>query len=138
MAEFLSREWLVELDAAARASDRLAALAPDTTFVVEQRVTRGPRGDVIYQLVVDRDGGRVETGSSCPPDIVLLTDYETGLALHRGDVNAQAAIASGRLKLRGEIDRLLGRAETLRALDDVFASVRAHTTPVAPGSGDHQ
>jgi hypothetical protein len=138
VTEFLSREWLAELDAAARASDRLATLAPDTTLVVEQRVSGGPHGDVTYQLVIDRDGGRVETGSPGAPDIVLLTDYETGLALHHGEVNAQAAIAGRRMKLRGDIERLLGRAEALRALDDVFASVRAHTTAVAPGSGDHQ
>jgi hypothetical protein len=138
VTEFLSREWLAALDAVARQSDRLAALALDTTFVIEQRVSGGPDGEVTYQVVIGRDGASVVPGSESAPDIVLSTDYGTALALHRGEANAQSAVAEGRIKLRGEVGSLFGRGDALNALDDVFAAVRAGTTVSAPGSGGHR
>jgi hypothetical protein len=136
--EFLSREWLAALDDAARGSDRLASLAGGGVFVIEQRVTGGPAGEVAYQVVLDGDGGRVVSGAANAPDVIVLTDYATGLALHRGETNAQHAFAAGRMKVRGEIGRLLDRADALRALDDVFASVRARTTASTPDADAHR
>ena len=138
VVEFLSREWLAALDVVARESDQLRALAQDSPFVIEQHVSGGPNGDVTYQIIINEGGASVAAGSQAEPDIVLLTDYGTALALHRGEANAQHAVAEGRIKLRGEVGNLLGRADALSALDDVFASVRAETTVSAPAPGDHR
>jgi hypothetical protein len=152
VAEFLSTEWLAALDAAARGAPQLAACAPGAPFVLEQRVSvaghdddgGGDSGDdvgedeVVYQIVLAPGGARVVSGRAGEPDLVLLTDVATAGALARGERNAQSVLAEGRLRVRGDLRALTRRAEALRAIDDVFASVRAETTYTGGADPSHR
>jgi putative sterol carrier protein len=128
MAEFLSPEWVDELDAAARASESLAARTRDLTFTVQQIVQDTPRGDVHYYLTADDNSVRVRTGSVDSPDLTLIADYGVARAISAGTGNAQEALAAGRLKIEGGLALLLGNEGVFAALEDVFASVRGQTT----------
>jgi hypothetical protein len=128
VAEFLSPEWVAALDAAARGATTLAAGAPGTPFVVEQRVVMPDGSEHAHHLVLAAEGARVELGRAPHPDIVLQTDWETARGLARGLVNAQHALAAGRLRVGGTIEALVDRGEALRVLDDVFRAVRDTTT----------
>ena len=127
MAEFLSAAWIAELDAAARAADDLVV---DPPFVVEQVVRDTAAGEVRYRVRIGPDGASVDavTDPSDPPDLALVTDWETAAELHRGRLRAQDALARGSLKVRGRPEVLAGRAELLGRLDAVFAPVRGGTT----------
>jgi hypothetical protein len=128
VAEFLSAEWVAALDAAARTSSHLARCAGETQFVLEQRVSL-PNGRVVaHHLLFAPDGARARPGEAAQADIVLLTDLATAIALARGSANAQRVLTSGALRVRGDLDTLLSRADAFRALDDVFAAVRRATT----------
>jgi putative sterol carrier protein len=134
MSVFLSPEWIRELDQAARASDALKRSADTDTLVVEQRVTGGPTGDVTYHVVLG-PAARVESGTAHSPDVILITDYDTASAVQAGSLNAQRAIAAGRMKVHGHMGVLLRHAEALRAVGDIFRDVRAATeAPSAPES----
>lgn len=133
--------WLNELDRAVRASTTVSALAP---IVIEQVVSEVPgRGEVRYRIVVDDDGARVAEsvvpsgdmpGGVVPerPDVRLITDFDTAVAIALGRVNAQIALARGRLRLGGDVDALVRRADALTALDDATAALRAATTYPSP------
>jgi len=62
----------------------------------------------------------------------LTTDYPTAVAIARGRENAQIALARGRLRLGGDVDALVKRADALGALDDATAALRAATTYPSP------
>jgi hypothetical protein len=128
VAEFLSVAWLQELDSVARESADLTDLGRSAPLVIEQRVTGTPHGEVAYHVVVDPQGARVVAGRAPNAQITLTTDFVTASAIHRGDLNAQRALNAGMLKIGGEAVELIGRGDALRALHDVFASVRATTT----------
>ena len=81
-----------------------------------------------YHLVFTIEGLRVVPGAAQDADVSLATDLDTAARLARGETNAQQALAAGRFRVRGNIDTLTRRAAGLRALDDVFAAVRAETT----------
>jgi SCP-2 sterol transfer family len=124
--EFLSDEWLAALDSSARAAPPVPGAAP---FVLEQIVTdTNGRRLVAYQVVFDDTGMRVDSGSTAPADVVFVTDIATAAAIARGTTNAQRALAAGRFQVRGNTETLVARAGALRALDGVFAAVRAETT----------
>ncbi|MGQ0823816.1 MAG: acyl-CoA dehydrogenase family protein [Actinomycetota bacterium] len=126
MSEFLSGEWLAQLDAAARAGAPCSISAP---FTVEQVVVDIPgRGEVRYRLRFDREGMRVSGEITTIPDLTLIADYATAVALSRGALNAQHALAQGRLRLRGHVDALVRNADALSRAADSFGSVRAQTT----------
>jgi hypothetical protein len=134
VAVFLSDEWVRELDAAARVSTRVADLAVEGPVVVEEHVTNGPHGEARFHVVLDARGMRFNTGPAAQPDLTITIDYETAVALQRGETNAQHSLVSGRMKLRGDLGRLVRRADALSALGDVFASVRGATTlPITEG-----
>ncbi len=125
MAEFLSPDWIAELDTAARRATLPAGLG---ALVVEQVVRDGPRGEVRYHLRFAADGLRVHAGAAPDPDVRFLTDYDSAAAMHRGELSVQEALARGRAKLQGPLEGLRGHEAALRDVDDVFAAVRATTT----------
>jgi putative sterol carrier protein len=130
--EFLSAEWIDALDAAARAAVLLDDAAASIT--VEQVVRDAPGGETRYHLRI-RDGrARVHGGPADAPDLRLFADYDLAVRLQRGELNAQEALAIGRLKIQGRFERLVRVDDALRALEDVFAPVRAATTYRGPGA----
>lgn len=133
MAEFLSPAWLTELDDAARASGYLAVSAGEP-LALEHEVRDSPHGDVRYHVTADASGTRFHRGPADAPTLTVVTDYATAIALHRGEINAQRAITTGRALVRGDLAGLVRHAEALSAIDDVFAKVRAATT-YAPEHG---
>src|SRR5438093_367842 len=93
VAEFLSDEWIAALDAAARATQ---VDAGDADSLAVEPVVRGVpgRGDVRYRVTCDtgvRAVTRSPDGESA--DVRIETDYATAVALARGQLNAQTALA---------------------------------------------
>jgi hypothetical protein len=132
MADFLSREWISELDAAARASGAHVGSA-DARLTIEQVVRDAPAGEVRYQIRFAAGTVRVVPGADEPADLVLVSDYASARGLHSGALSAQDALVRGGVKVRGNPDVLVRHSETLAALDDIFAEVRDRTTfPESP------
>ena len=134
MAEFLSDEWIRALGHAARAAGDSGT--GDDVLVVEPVVREVPgRGEVRYRVMCDTTVRDVTSGSDAPADVRLETDYPTAAALARGELNAQTALADGRLIVTGDVARLAGHASAVAKLGDLFAAVRASTTFPAPADG---
>jgi hypothetical protein len=123
MAAFLSDEWF---DALAAAAAR--ATPPADAAVAVGHVVRRRDGEVAWTLVL-RDGrATVERGTVEGADVVLHDDEETAAAIHRGELTAQEAVARGRLKVSGDVRRLVAATAALATLDGAFAKLRADTT----------
>ncbi|MGH8982579.1 MAG: SCP2 sterol-binding domain-containing protein [Acidimicrobiia bacterium] len=134
MAEFLSREWIVELDRAARASETVRTATRDVTATVQQIVPDAPNGAVEYHVTIDHGDVRIHAGAAEAPDLTLLVDYEVARAINDGTATAQHALASGRLKITGRVAAFAGRESAIAAIGDVFEAVRATTTYAEPTS----
>jgi putative sterol carrier protein len=125
--EFLSWEWIEALDAAARGAT-LPADAAAASIEVEQVVHDAPGGEVRYHLRLEGGRVRVHPGPAATPHLRLIADSDLAVRLQRGEINAQEALAAGRLKMQGQFAQLVRADEQLRSLEDVFAAVRAVTT----------
>ena len=126
MPRFLSPEWLDDLAAAA-----VGATGPDgSPFTVQQVVTHGdrPDDDVSWAITLGDGRIRVEPGRHDDPTITFTQDTDTASAIHRGDLSAQGAFMTGRLRVGGDVQVLLDRHADLAALDDVFGPLRHATT----------
>jgi putative sterol carrier protein len=132
VAEFLSAAWIEALDAAARAAT-LPEEAAGVTVTVEQVVRDAPGGECRYHLRIEDGHARVLRGPTAEPDLRLFADYDVAARIQRGELNAQHALAFGKLKVQGQFARLVRVDDALRALEDVFAPVRAATTYRDPG-----
>jgi len=128
MAEFLSPEWIAQLDSAARASEAVRAATRELSATVQQIVPDAPGGGVQYHVTIDHGHVRIQAGPAATPDLTLLVDYEIARAINDGTATAQHALASGRLKITGGVAALAGHGSALVAIGDIFGAVRATTT----------
>jgi hypothetical protein len=125
---FLSADWLRAFDEALRADEELGARFAANPIAIGQEITAGDAPAIRYVLVLDDSGGRIEAGpGAAPDDVTLVCDRETAAGLAQGALNAQRALTSGRLKLRGEVDRLAAASAALAGLGDLLAPLRANT-----------
>jgi hypothetical protein len=128
VAAFLSPAWLAALhDAAERAPGGVDGGADGPRLVVQQVVTGGPKGIVEYHVVVDGGATTVHAGRAPDPTITFTQDRDTAAAVSRGELSAQGAFMTGRIRVRGNLTELIERQGLLAGLDDVFASVRNMT-----------
>lgn len=115
--EFLSDEWVDALAATAAS----ASVADGAELSVRQVVD-----DAAWTVRVA--GGRVAVDRDATADVTLTTDRATAAALVRGELAAQDAFAAGRLRLGGDLTKLLAAADALGGLDAAYAQVRDTTT----------
>lgn len=99
-------------------------------LVLEQVVTGSPEGNVRYFVVVENGNARlVEPGFARQvADLTITTDWETAAAMAKGELATQAALMQGKLRMRGNLTKLAGRANELAGLDPIPEAVRRATT----------
>jgi hypothetical protein len=120
---FTSQEWLDAVIAALGAADARASLQ-GVVVTLQQIVTGGPEGEVRYWLAFadgDVEGGLGDAPSGA--DVTIAQDYETATALARGELNAQAAFMQGRLKITGNMGKLLQHQAALDALGSAMSTI---------------
>lgn len=100
----------------------------DVDVVVQQVVTGGPDGDVTYHVHLDRGAVHVRPGPADDPAVTFIQSWETAGAIARGELSAQGAFMTGRIRVRGDLAQLVAHSELLANVDDVFADLRAQTT----------
>ena len=123
MARFLSPEWAETVVEALNDSHDARQALKGVQFVLQQVVTGAPEGDVAYWTRFD--DGKVEggLGEAESADVTITQDYETAAALSRAELNAQAAFMQGKLKVTGNMGKLLQNQSALDALGPVMAGV---------------
>lgn len=123
MVTYLSAAWFRELGETSAPSD-----AP---VVLRQVVTGAPDGDVRFDVAVggseavivpvgDDDGPR-------EPDLTFISDYPTACAIASGRLSTHAALAAGRLRMRGDVSSVTRRAEAVGGIDPLPPALRAVT-----------
>ena len=128
MPRYLTDEWL---DAAQRSVESDASLADVTKNVqltVQQVVTGGPDGDAAYHVVIDDGTVRVVSGEAGDATVTFMQSWETATAIGRGELSAQGAFMTGRIRVRGDLPKLVEYGSLFGGVDDVFADLREQTT----------
>jgi putative sterol carrier protein len=124
---YLSLAWIRELTREVAESEPLAALAHDHSIGVTQVVLDGPEGDVMYHLQVGAGEASFGAGPADPEHVRMEQDWATAVAVASGELNAQEAFVTGRIRFFGDQQALIDAQPVFGALDNVFASVRQRT-----------
>jgi putative sterol carrier protein len=123
----LSLEWIDALTNAVADSAAMSDVAAAHTIGVTQLVTDGPEGDVVYHLQVGDGQARFGAGAAHPEDVRMEQSWDTACAVAQGQLNAQEAFITGRIRLHGDQQKLVGSQPVFAALDGVFNQVRTVT-----------
>jgi predicted lipid carrier protein YhbT len=131
---FLSDPWIEAMAAAARAS---SGPRVDPPLVMQQVVTTADGHEATWAVTLGAGIISVAAGRAPAPTVTFTQDVETAVAVNRGELSAQAAFMTGRLRVGGDVRVLLDRQEALAQVDDIFALVRSQTTyPDLDPTGD--
>jgi len=130
MLRFLSPAWIERLaDHQGSGTGEGDAREEDgPVIVLRQVVTATPEGvPASYDVVVSGGTCSLRAASEAPPDLTVRSSYDTACSLASGRLSAHAALASGLLRLSGDLTALARVAEQVGGIDPLPADLRAET-----------
>ena len=145
MPRYLSPEWVQEFDAAVsdhvlgEPGDATGLVGSSGTFTVRQLVTGAPGGDVVLVLRVEEGRLRLaleepaadgDAGGGAAPgaDVTVSLAYADAAALSAGDLPIGDALASGRIRVRGDLSVLVDAQRLLARGRELVAGLADRTT----------
>ena len=107
MAKFLSSEWAQEVTNTLNDHAGFKSALGNADLGVAFNVSGGPEGDVPYFLKSSGGTTNVALGTLDNADVTINTNYETATAISKGDLNVQTAFMTGKLKVAGNLAKLM-------------------------------
>jgi putative sterol carrier protein len=113
---FLSAEWAQAVTDALNSSDEFGAAAARQDARVQQVVTDAPDGEAKYYFAIEGGSAQVGLGELEGAEATITQDYETAVAISRRELNPQQAFMQGRVRITGNLMKLLQLQAVLSAL----------------------
>jgi len=105
--QYLSDEWAQGVQEALNSNEAFKSAAGSQTAKIQQ-VVSAPDGEKKYWFKLD--GGQVSLGMGElgePADATITQDYDTAVALAKNELTGTAAYMSGKLKVSGDLMKLM-------------------------------
>ena len=106
--KFLSEEWAQAMTQALNDSDEFKSAASNQQAKLQQVVTDTPDGgEGKYYFVLDNGSAEVSLGELSDAEATISQNYETAVAITKSELNAQQAFMQGKLKISGNMMKLM-------------------------------
>lgn len=120
--KFLSDEWANEVTEKLNASEDFRQAAGSHSAKLQQ-VVNTSEGELKYYFVLDDGQAEVAMGEIEGHDAVISQDYDTAAALFRGELNGIGAYMSGKIKVQGDLMKLMQLQGLVAALPQIGADM---------------
>lgn len=105
--QFLSDEWATAVQAAVNSSDSFRSAVANAALKLQFNISDAPGGEISYYLAAADGEAEVALGQVDDPDVTVGESYETAIGISKGDLNVQTAFMSGKLKVEGNLAKLM-------------------------------
>ena len=106
--KFLSEEWAQEMTKALNESDEFKSAASNQQAKLQQVVTDTPDGgEGKYYFVLENGSAEVSLGELSDAEATITQNYDTAVAITKTELNAQQAFMQGKLKISGNMMKLM-------------------------------
>ena len=105
--KFLSEDWISAVNEALAGDDEYKSSTATTEISLQFEVSDAPDGDVQYSVTMGNGATAFSLGAMAEADATIRNDYETASAVSKGDLNTQAAFISGKLKVEGNLAKIM-------------------------------
>ena len=122
--KFLTEEWAQEMTNALNASDDFQNAASSQQTKLQQVVTDTPDGgEGRYYFSLDGGKAEVGVGDITEADATITQNYETAVAINKSELNAQQAFMQGKLKISGNMMKLMQLQGVFNAMPKAVSDV---------------
>ena len=106
--KFLTDEWAQEMTNSLNSSDEFQSAASNQATKLQQVVTDTPDGgEGKYFFTLEGGKAQVGVGEITDADATITQNYETAVAINKSELNAQQAFMQGKLKISGNMMKLM-------------------------------
>lgn len=122
--KFLTEEWAQSMTEALNASDDFKSAASGQQAKLQQVVTDAPdQGEVKYYFTLDGGSATVSLGDLADAEATITQNYETAVAINKQELNAQNAFMQGKLKISGNMMKLMQLQGVFTAMPKAVSDV---------------
>ena len=108
MAKFMTAEWLDALTEILNAHEGFAGSIANTELSLQFEVPDAPEGtEGTYHLKIADGTATCGVGAMEDADATITNDYETAVAMSKGELNTQMAFMTGKIKVAGNMAKLM-------------------------------
>jgi putative sterol carrier protein len=108
--KFLSEDWATEVTQTLQAHEEFKASADMSVQFV---VSDAPEGEVKFYLDATGDDPVQALGDLENADVTITSNYETTSAIFSGELNTQMAFMTGKIKVNGNMAKLMTQQAAL-------------------------
>ncbi|HYY44837.1 MAG TPA: SCP2 sterol-binding domain-containing protein [Actinomycetota bacterium] len=106
--KYLTDEWASAVTEALNSSDEFKKAAAGKSAKLQQVVSDVPdRGEVKYYFNLENGESQVALGELPDAEATITQNYETATGIDRGELNPQNAFMQGKLKISGNMMKLM-------------------------------
>jgi putative sterol carrier protein len=107
LSKFLSEEWADDVTTTLANHEGFKNAIGAADLAIQFTAEEGPDGDVDYYLKSSGGTTNVVIGTLEDADVTVKQSYETATAISKGDLNTQTAFMTGKLKVSGNLAKLM-------------------------------
>ena len=121
--KFLSQEWAEQISVALNSSAEFRSAATSKGVGLQQVVRDAPEGEIRYYFALEDGDASIALGELTNPDATVEQSYETAVAMSRGEIGASQAFMQGKLKISGNMMKLMQLQGVLGAMPSAIKTV---------------
>lgn len=124
MAKFLSTDWLQDLNDTVNAHEGFKRAIANVDLTLQFEVPDAPDGtEKRYYFKIQSGSLEASPGDAETPDATISNSYETAVAVSTGEMNTQMAFMSGKLKVSGNMAKIMMNQGVFNAFADAASGV---------------
>lgn len=105
--KFLTDEWAQAVTDALNSHPGFKSAMGSANLTLQFNTTEAPDGDVSYHMETSGGEAKLALGEADDPDVTINQNYDTAVAISKGELNTQTAFMTGKIKVSGNLAKLM-------------------------------
>jgi putative sterol carrier protein len=121
--KFLTEEWAQAMTEALNSSEDFKKAASGQQAKLQQVVSDAPQGEVKYYFKLEDATADVSLGELSDAEATISQNYDTAVAINKQELNPQNAFMQGKLKISGNMMKLMQLQGVINAMPKAVSGV---------------